>query len=219
MPSSAEYSKEIIWIPSYPKEQCFLYDSRKYRNHNKNICSKCSWTAVWGHVVFVEYGLYMKYIVHVRGVSRPWIHCMFYSQGAIVPFCRVWSPYMESMDLFTGCYALYTPVVCLSVTRVWSLYGVYVRGVSSANGKGGLGTNIGKHSTSLSYPRPIFLISSQISSQIYSWYLHKYILDMFTNIFLISSQILGKLRTSLLSPPRHIFLISSHHCSHVAQAV
>ena len=158
----------------------------------KNICSKCSWTAVWGHVVFVEYGLYMKYIVHVRGVSRPWIHCMFYSQGAIMPFCRVWSPYMESMDLFTGCYALYTPVVCLSVTRVWSLYGVYVRGVSSANGEGAWHKYWETlHVSLLSPPHfldiftniftNIFLISSQISSQ--------YIFDICTNIFLICSQI------------------------------
>ena len=51
--------------------------------------------------------------------------------------------HMESMVLFTGCYTSYTPGVCLSVTRVWSLYGVYVRGVSSANGKGGLAQILG----------------------------------------------------------------------------
>ena len=98
--------------------------------------------------------------------------------------------HMESMVLFTGCY---TPGVCLSVSRVWSLYGVYVRGVSSANGKGGLAQILGNtprlspllapfswylhkylHKYILDICTNIFLICSQISSQISSWYLHKY---------------------------------------------
>ena len=136
--------------------------------------------------------------------------------------------HMESMDLFTGCYALYTPVVCLSVTRVWSLYGVYVGGVSSANGKGRLAQILGNTPRLSPIPAPfswylhkylhkyfldifiknIFTNIFLISAQIYFWYVHKYLLDIFTNI--------GKTpRLSPLPSPPHFpdFFTSLLSCS------